>query len=114
MRSVRQPASLEAPLGAENDSTLGDVLEDHREPSPLDSAIQAALANQTERLLQVLSPREAKILRMRFGIGEDREHTLEEVGRCFSLTRERIRQIEARALDRLRRPSRPLKPYVEL
>jgi RNA polymerase primary sigma factor len=113
MRSMRQPASLEAPLGAENESTLGDLLEDDREPSPLDSAIQAALADQTERLLETLSPREAKVLRMRFGIGEHDEHTLEEVGRRFSLTRERIRQIEARALERLKRPSRPLKPYVE-
>jgi RNA polymerase primary sigma factor len=113
MRSMRHPASLEAPLGAENDSTLGDLLEDDREPSPLDSAIQAALADQTERLLEMLSPREAQVLRMRFGIGEHDEHTLEEVGRSFSLTRERIRQIEARALERLKRPSRPLKPYVE-
>jgi RNA polymerase primary sigma factor len=113
MRSMWQPASLEAPLGGENDSTLGDLLEDKREPSPLDSAIQTGLANQTEGLLQMLSPREAKILRMRFGIGEEHEHSLEEIGQLFSLTRERIRQIEARALDRLRGPSRPLKTYVE-
>jgi RNA polymerase primary sigma factor len=113
MRSMRQPASLEAPLGGENESTLGDLLEDNRVPSPLDSTIQAALANQTEGLLQMLSPREAKILRMRFGIGEEHEHSLEEIGQLFSLTRERIRQIESRALDRLRGPSRPLKTYVE-
>jgi RNA polymerase primary sigma factor len=111
---MRQPTSLETPLGAENDSTLGDVLEDSQVPSPLDGAIQAALANQTERLLEMLTPREAKVLRLRFGIGEQGEHTLEEVGQRFSVTRERIRQIEARALDRLRRPSQPLKSFVDL
>jgi RNA polymerase primary sigma factor len=114
MRCMRQPTSLETPLGAENDATLGDVLEDKQVPSPLDGAIQAALASQTERLLEMLSPREAKVLRMRFGIGEQGEHTLEEVGQCFSVTRERIRQIEARALDRLRRPSQALKSFVDL
>jgi RNA polymerase primary sigma factor len=114
MRCMRQPTSLETPLGAENESTLGDVLEDKQVPSPLDGAIQTALARQTERLLEMLSPREAKVLRMRFGIGEQGEHTLEEVGQCFSVTRERIRQIEARALNRLRRPSQTLKSFVDL
>jgi RNA polymerase primary sigma factor len=114
MRCMRQPTSLETPLGAENDTTLGDLLENNQVPSPLDGAIQAALTSQTERLLEMLSPREAKVLRMRFGIGEQGEHTLEEVGQCFSVTRERIRQIEARALDRLRRPSQPLKSFVDL
>jgi RNA polymerase primary sigma factor len=114
MRCMREPASLETPLGAENESTLGDVLEDKQVPSPLDGAIQAALSSQTERLLEMLSPREAKVLRMRFGIGEQGEHTLEEVGQCFSVTRERIRQIEAHALQRLRRPSQPLKSFVDL
>jgi RNA polymerase primary sigma factor len=114
MRCMRQPTSLETPLGPENDSTLGDILEDNQVPTPLDGAIQAALASQTERLLEMLSPREAKVLRMRFGIGERGEHTLEEVGQCFSVTRERIRQIEARALDRLKRHSQPLKSFVEL
>jgi RNA polymerase primary sigma factor len=113
MRCMRQPTSLETPLGAENESTLGDVLADDSVPSPLEGAIQTALASQTERLLDMLSPREAKVLRMRFGIGEQSEHTLEEVGQCFSVTRERIRQIEARALSRLRLPSRPLKSFVD-
>jgi RNA polymerase primary sigma factor len=114
LRCMRQPTSLETPLGAENDSTLGDILEDSQVPSPLDGAIQSALESQTERLLEMLTPREAKVLRMRFGIGGEGEHTLEEVGQCFSVTRERIRQIEARALDRLKRPSQPLKSFVDL
>jgi RNA polymerase primary sigma factor len=113
MRCMREPTSLETPLGAENDSTLGDLLEDKQVPSPLDGAIQTALASQTERLLEVLSPREAKVLRLRYGIGERGEHTLEEVGQQFSVTRERIRQIEAHALDRLRRHSRPWKSFLD-
>jgi RNA polymerase primary sigma factor len=113
MRCMREPTSLETPLGAENDSTLGDLLEDKQVPSPLDGAIQTALASQTERLLEMLSPREAKVLRLRYGIGERGEHTLEEVGQQFSVTRERIRQIEAHALDRLRRHSRPWKSFID-
>ncbi len=102
IRCMGQPMSLDAPLGAENDATLADMLEDRRAPSPLDEAIQSALATHTERLLELVSPREANVLRMRFGIGGRGEHTLEEVGERYTVTRERIRQIESRALERLR------------
>jgi RNA polymerase primary sigma factor len=109
MRCMRQPMSLETPLGNDGVSVLGDLLADHRRPSPFDATVQASLAGRIEELLQTLSAREVKVLRMRFGIGEPREHTLEEVGQRFVLTRERIRQIEAKALDRLRRRAQDLK-----
>jgi len=114
MRCMRQPMSLETPLGEDSGSTLGDVLEDAREPSPLEGAISASLTTRTERLLATLSPREAKVLRLRFGVGEKGEHTLEEVGERFVVTRERIRQIEAKALDRLRRRSQHLKSFIDV
>jgi RNA polymerase primary sigma factor len=114
MRCMRQPMSLETPLGEDNGSTLGDVLEDPREPSPLEGAINASLTTRTEKLLATLSPREAKVLRLRFGVGEKGEHTLEEVGERFVVTRERIRQIEAKALDRLRRRSQHLKSFIDV
>jgi RNA polymerase primary sigma factor len=114
LRCMREPTSLETPLSADNDSTLGDVLVDKQAASPLEGAIHAALANQTERLLETLTPREAKVLRMRFGIGDQSEHTLEEVGERFVVTRERIRQIEAKALDRLRRRSLALKSFIDV
>jgi RNA polymerase primary sigma factor len=114
MRCMRQPTSLETPLGPDDGSTLGDMLEDKGAPSPLEGAIHASLADQTARLLETLSPREAKVLRMRFGIGEGGEHTLEEVGESFVVTRERIRQIEAKALDRLRRRSQSLKSFIDV
>jgi RNA polymerase primary sigma factor len=114
IRCMKQPMSLDAPLGAESDSTLADTVEDRRIPSPLDEAIQSSLASHTDRLLEMLSPREAHVLRMRFGIGGQGEHTLEEVGKQYTVTRERIRQIEARALDRLRRTSGRLKLSVDL
>jgi RNA polymerase primary sigma factor len=109
MRCMRQPTSLETPLGNDGASVLGDLVADHNRPSPFDATVQASLARRIEELLQTLSAREVKVLRMRFGIGESREHTLEEVGQRFVLTRERIRQIEAKALDRLRRHAQDLK-----
>ncbi len=112
---MRQPVSLEAPIGADEGATLGDVLEDKQTLSPLEGAAHARLADQTLRLLETLTPREAKVLRMRFGVGEQGEHTLEQVGDHFSVTRERARQIEARALDRLRHSerSRHLKSFID-
>ena len=97
------------------DILLGDIVEDSRSPSPFEGAAQARLADQTERLLETLAPREARVLRMRFGFGDKGEHTLEEVGAQFSVTRERIRQIEARALDRLRHGGRSehLKSFIK-
>jgi RNA polymerase primary sigma factor len=103
MRCMQEPKSLEAPLGAEGDATLGDLLEDGRAPSPLETAIQSAMSQEAERLLETLTAREASIIRMRFGLGGAGEHTLEQVGERFGVTRERIRQIEAKALARMRR-----------
>ncbi len=102
MRCMREPKSLETPLGTEGDATFADLLEDVRAPSPLDGAIQAALTDEAERLLDTLTPREATVIRMRFGLGGAAEHSLEQVGECFGVTRERIRQIEAKALARLK------------
>jgi RNA polymerase primary sigma factor len=115
LRCMRQPVSLETPIGADEGATLGDILEDKRAPSPLEGAAHARLADQTQRLLETLTPREAKVLRMRFGVGEKEEHTLEQVGEHFSVTRERARQIEAKALDRLRHAGRSqhLKSFIE-
>ena len=113
MRCMRQPTSLETPLGDDGALVLGDLLADQKRPSPLDVTVQASLARRVEELLQTLSPREVKVLRMRFGIGESCEHTLEEVGQRFVLTRERIRQIEAKALERLRRRAQGLKSFVD-
>jgi RNA polymerase primary sigma factor len=115
LRCSRQPVSLQAPVGDEQSATLDELIEDRNALSPLEGAIGARLAEQTEQLLEALTPREAKILRMRFGIGESRDHSLEEVGKTFGVTRERIRQIEAKALERLRHPSRSqhLKSLVE-
>ena len=101
----RQPVSLETPIG-EDDSSLGDFIEDDQSISPIDEAVHQNLRDQTKELLASLTPREEKILRMRFGIGEKTDHTLEEVGQDFNLTRERIRQIEAKALQKLRAPNR--------
>jgi RNA polymerase primary sigma factor len=103
MRCMHEPKSLEAPLGSEGDATLGDLLEDARVPSPLEIAMQSAMSQEAERLLEALTAREASIIRMRFGLGGAGEHTLEQVGERFGVTRERIRQIEAKALARMRR-----------
>jgi RNA polymerase primary sigma factor len=113
LESSRKPLSLETPIG--EDSQLGDFLEDKGTGSPNDSLITQDLTTQVERALSTLSPKEKKILRLRFGIGEEGEHTLEEVGRRFSVTRERIRQIETKALRKLRHPlrGRALRAFVE-
>ena len=105
---VRQPVSLETPRGeqGDNNGVLGDTIEDSEATSPLDSAIRAAAGERAVNLLATLDARERKILEMRFGIGGTRAHTLEEVGKKFAVTRERIRQIEAKALARLRHPIR--------
>ena len=106
LKVARQPLSFETPFGSEDDSHLGDFIED-KSVTPADEAIIAMdLVEQTRKVLATLTPREEKILRMRFGIGEKAEHTLEEVGDDFAVTRERIRQIEAKALRKLRHPSR--------
>jgi RNA polymerase primary sigma factor len=113
LESSKKPLSLETPIG--EDSDLGDFLEDKRTPSPSDSLLTQDLTAQVERALASLSPKEAEILRLRFGIGEEGEHTLEEVGQRFEVTRERIRQIEAKALRKLRSPlrGRGLRSFVE-
>ena len=102
MRSMHEPKSLDAPLGTEGEGTLADLLEDARMPSPLQNAIHTALSRETDRLLETLTAREASVIRMRFGLGGAGEHSLEQVGERFGVTRERIRQIEAKALERLK------------
>ena len=109
LRIAKEPISLETPIGEEEDSHLGDFIEDKRQINPQDAVINLNLSEQTRRVLSTLTPREEKVLRMRFGIGEKSDHTLEEVGRDFDVTRERIRQIEAKALRKLRHPSRSKK-----
>jgi RNA polymerase primary sigma factor len=106
LRISRHPISLETPVGDEDDSQLGDFIEDEKAPDPAEEAFTQNLKDETKELLASLTPREEKILRMRFGIGEKTDHTLEEVGQDFNLTRERIRQIEAKALQKLRQPDR--------
>jgi len=115
LKIAKEPISLETPIGEEEDSHLGDFIEDKGVVSPLEAVIKANLSEQTARVLSSLTPREEKVLRMRFGIGEKSDHTLEEVGQNFEVTRERIRQIEAKALRKLRHPSRSkkLKSFVE-
>jgi RNA polymerase primary sigma factor len=102
----KEPISLETPVGEEDDSHLGDFIEDRSAVSPADAVMSQSLSDQTDRVLATLTPREEQVLRMRFGIGRTTDHTLEEVGRDFDVTRERIRQIEAQALRKLRHPSR--------
>ncbi|WP_303721634.1 RNA polymerase sigma factor RpoD [Malonomonas rubra] len=106
LKIAKEPISLETPIGEEEDSSLGDFIEDKGVVSPLEAVIKGNLSDQTSRVLASLTPREEKVLRMRFGIGEKSDHTLEEVGQDFNVTRERIRQIEAKALRKLRHPSR--------
>ncbi len=115
LKIAKEPISLETPIGEEEDSHLGDFIEDKRVTSPVEAVINLNLSEQTRRALASLTPREEKVLRMRFGIGERADHTLEEVGQDFAVTRERIRQIEAKALRKLRHPSRrkELKSFIE-
>ena len=109
LKIAKEPISLETPIGDEEDSHLGDFIEDKNAVQPLDAAIQGNLRETTTRVLSSLTPREERVLRMRFGIGMNTDHTLEEVGQQFSVTRERIRQIEAKALRKLKHPSRSRK-----
>jgi RNA polymerase primary sigma factor len=115
LKIAKEPISLETPIGEEEDSHLGDFIEDKSVVSPSEAVISNNLAEQTRKVLKTLTPREEKVLRMRFGIGEKSDHTLEEVGQDFEVTRERIRQIEAKALRKLRHPSRSkqLKSFIE-
>jgi len=115
LKIAKEPISLETPIGEEEDSHLGDFIEDKSVVSPAEAVINMNLAEQTRKVLKTLTPREEKVLRMRFGIGEKSDHTLEEVGQDFEVTRERIRQIEAKALRKLRHPSRSkqLKSFID-
>ena len=115
MKIAQEPISIETPVGEEDDSHLGDFIEDHDQESPAEAVINLNLRSQTAQVLKTLTPREERVIRMRFGLEDGSEHTLEEVGNSFAVTRERIRQIEAKALRKLRHPSRSrkLKTFVE-
>ena len=115
LKIAQEPISLETPIGEEEDSHLGDFIEDRQEVSPADAVINLNLKEQTESVLRTLTPREERVVKMRFGVGDGSEHTLEEVGQNFAVTRERIRQIEAKALRKLRHPSRSrrLRAFLE-
>ena len=115
LKIAQEPISLETPIGEEEDSHLGDFIEDRQVVSPAEAVINLNLKEQTESVLKTLTPREEKVIKMRFGVGDGSEHTLEEVGQSFAVTRERIRQIEAKALRKLRHPSRcrKLRAFLE-
>ncbi len=115
LKIAQEPISLETPIGEEEDSHLGDFIPDTNVVSPSEAVINLNLKEQTDNVLKTLTPREERVIKMRFGVGEGSEHTLEEVGQSFAVTRERIRQIEAKALRKLRHPSRSrrLKPFLE-
>jgi RNA polymerase primary sigma factor len=114
MRSAEEPISLEGPVGDEDSSSLGDFIEDEDAPSPIDSAAREMLREQVKHALESLSEREREVLELRFGLRDGKEHTLEEVSRYFNVTRERVRQIEAKALRKMRHParSRDLRDYL--
>jgi len=116
LKIAKEPISMETPIGDDEDSHLGDFIEDQNIDSPIDSASMEGLKEATQSVLSGLTPREAKVLRMRFGIDMNTDHTLEEVGKQFDVTRERIRQIEAKALRKLRHPTRsePLRSFLEI
>jgi RNA polymerase primary sigma factor len=116
MKIAKEPVSLEAPVGDEEDSSLGDFIADESALQPLDMAIHTNLKNTCSQILAQLTPREERVLRMRFGIGMNSDHTLEEVGKQFDVTRERIRQIEAKALRKLKHPcrSKKLRSFLDL
>ena len=109
LKIAKEPISLETPIGEEEDSNLGDFIKDEKYESPSEAIERQNLRSTTKKVLSTLTPREEKVLCMRFGIGEKSDHTLEEVGQVFEVTRERIRQIEAKALRKLRHPSRQKK-----
>ncbi|MBP7148058.1 MAG: RNA polymerase sigma factor RpoD [Acidobacteria bacterium] len=114
LKIAQEPISLETPIGEDEDSHLGDFIEDKKSPSPVEAVVKMNLKEQTGTVLKTLTPREEKVLKMRFGVDEGSEHTLEEVGQSFAVTRERIRQIESKALRKLRQPSRArlLRPFL--
>ena len=115
LKIAKEPISMETPIGDDEDSHLGDFIEDLNTTSPIDAATNFGLSEAVQKVLGSLTPREAKVLRMRFGINMNTDHTLEEVGKQFDVTRERIRQIEAKALRKLRHPSRAeqLRSFLE-
>jgi RNA polymerase primary sigma factor len=115
LKIAKEPISLETPIGEEEDSHLGDFIEDKGTASPAEDMVNASLTEATRKVLATLTPREERVLRLRFGIGQNQDHTLEEVGQDFEVTRERIRQIEAKALRKLRHPSRSkrLRAFIE-
>ena len=116
LKISKEPISLETPIGEDDDSHLGDFIKDENILDPSESFISQNLKEQTQRVLATLTPREERVLRLRFGIGKENDHTLEQVGQDFEVTRERIRQIEAKALRKLRHPSRSkrLQSFLEL
>ena len=115
LKIAQQPISLDTPIGEEEDRYLGDFIEDRQVASPVEAILKVKFKEETQAVLKTLTPREEKILKMRFGVGDGVEHTLEEVGQSFALTRERIRQIESNALRKLRHPSRSrlLRAFLE-
>jgi RNA polymerase primary sigma factor len=115
LKIAQEPISLETPIGEEEDSHLGDFIEDRQAVSPSDAVISVNLKEYTSQVLRTLTPREERVIKMRFGLEDGSEHTLEEVGQSFQVTRERIRQIEAKALRKLRHPSRSrkLKAFID-